>query len=149
MEDPHPTASASGSFDIGQDRISSMDATVILDGNVADQGQGKLRGVIHGTLTATSSGVGGTAETKVRIVIDGRRVEAAPGEPLAVVSRLIPIDCARRCAIDFGFGATMGRTDAIDTHVDWTLTVVFLADAPGFRAIRRGFAAQTRPRPSP
>lgn len=149
MDDPHPTASVSGSFDIGRDRFTFIDATVILHPNVADEGQGKLRGVIHGTLTATSSGVGGTAQTKVGIVIDERRVEAAPGEPLAVVSRLIPIDCARRCAIDFGFGATMGRADPIDTHVDWTLTVVFLADAPDSAPSDVDLLLETRPRPSP
>lgn len=149
LDDPHPTATTSGSFDIGRDRFTFIDATVILHPNVADQGQGKLRGVIQGTLTATSSGVGGTAETKVGIVIDERRVEAAPGEPLVAVSRLMPIDCARRCAIDFGFGATMNRTDPIDTHVEWTLTVVFLADAPDSAPSDVELLLETRPRPSP
>lgn len=119
-DDPHLTATTCGSFDIGKDNITFLDATVTLDATALGQGQGGVHGVVQGKLTATSTAEDGTAKTELRIVIDRNSVVGQPGEPLAVVGQLVTLDCEgrSRCTADLGFGASMGSTDAVDVHVE-------------------------------
>ena len=130
---PALTATATGSFDIGKGRFASLDGTVTMDTTAVDQGQVPVHGVVQGTLTGTWTGEGGTAETRVGIVIDERSVIGPPDKPLAVVSRLVPLDCQARsrCSTVLPFGASIDSAGAIDAQVGWTLTVVFLPDPPG------------------
>ncbi len=79
---PHLTATTSGSFDIGKDNRTFLDATVTLDATALGQGLSGVRGVFQGILTATSTGQGGTAKTQVQIVVDESGVIGPPGEPL-------------------------------------------------------------------
>jgi hypothetical protein len=130
---PALTATATGSFDIGKGKFASLDGTVTMDTTAVDQGQVPVHGVVQATLTGTWRGEGGTAETTVRILIEQLSVSGPPGEPFAVVSRLVPLDCQARsrCSTVLPLGASMDSEGAIDAHIDWTLMVVFLADPSG------------------
>jgi hypothetical protein len=132
-DDQTLTATAAGSFDIGKGKSAFLDGTVTMDTTAIDQGQVPVHGVVQGALTATWTGEGGTAETTVRILIDETAVTGPRGEPLVVVSRLVPLDCQARsrCSTMLPFGASIDSAGAIDAHVEWTLTVVFLPDPPG------------------
>ena len=145
------TATASGSFEIGKGKFASLDGTVTMDTTAIDQGQVPVHGVVQGTLTATWTGEGGTAETRVRILIDETAVTGPPAQPLAVVSRLIPLDCQARsrCSAVLPFGAAIDSPGAIDAHVEWTLTVVFLPDPPRSIPSDVKLLLETAPRPSP
>lgn len=148
-EDPHLTATTSGSFDIGKDNFRFLDATVTLDASLLEQGQGGVHGVVQGTVTATTTAAGGTAKTQVMLVIEQRSASGSTGEPLAATGRLVALDCEgrSRCPTVFGFGASMGQTDAVDAHVEWTLTVVFLPDPPGTIPPEIELLLETAPRP--
>jgi hypothetical protein len=150
-DDQGLTATATGSFDIGKGKFASLDGTVTMDTTAIDQGQVPVHGVVQGTLTATWTGEGATAETRVRILIDETAVTGPPGRPLAVVSRLIPLDCQgrSRCSAALPFGAAIESTGAIDAHVEWTLTVVFLPDPPGSLPADVKLLLETAPHPSP
>ncbi len=148
---PHLTAMTSGSFDIGKDNFTFLDATVTLDATELGQGQGGVHGVLQGILTATSTGQDETAKTQVRILVDERAAIGPPGEPLAVTGRLVALDCEgrSRCSAVVGFGASMGYDDPVDVHVDWTLTIVFLPDPPGSIPPDVELLLETAPRPTP
>jgi hypothetical protein len=150
-DDPHLTATTSGSFDIGKDNFRFLDATVTLDASQLEQGQGGIHGVVQGTLTARTTADGGTAKTELMFVVEQRSVRGSPGEPLAATGRLVAIDCEgrSRCPTVFGFGASMGPADAVDAHVEWTLTVVFLPDPPGTIPAEVELLLETAPRPKP
>jgi hypothetical protein len=150
-DDPHLTATTSGSFDIGKDKGAFLDATVTLDATELGQGQGGVRGVVQGILTASSTGTGGTAKTDVRILVDERAVIGPPGEALSVAGRLIELDCEgrSRCAAVLPFGASMGYDDPVDVHVEWTLTVIFLPNPPAPIPAEVELLLETAPRPAP
>jgi hypothetical protein len=148
---PHLTATTSGSFDIGKDNVTFLDATATLDASALGQGQGGVHGVVQGKLTATSTAEDGSARTEVRILVDERSVVGQPGEPLAVVGRLVTLECEgrSRCTADLPFGASMGSNDPVDAHVEWTLTIVFLLDPPGSIPPEVELLLETAPRPKP
>jgi hypothetical protein len=150
-DDPHLTATTSGSFDIGKDNFRFLDATVTLDASQLGQGQGGVHCVVQGMVTATTTADGGTAKTEIMLVIEQRSMRGSPGEPLAATGRLVALDCEgrSRCPTLFGFGASMGPADAVDAHVEWTLTVVFLPDPPGTIPPEVQLLLETAPRPKP
>jgi hypothetical protein len=150
-DDPHLTATTSGTFDIGRDNSTFLDATVTLDASELGQGLGGVRGAVQGILTATSTPEGGTPKTEVRIVVEERGAVGQPGEPLAAAGRLVPLDCEgrSRCEAVLPFGASMGYADPVDVHVEWTLTVVFLPDPPGSLPPDVELLLETAPRPTP
>jgi hypothetical protein len=150
-DDPHLTATTSGSFDIGKDKGAFLDATVTLDATELGQGLGGVRGVVQGILTASSTGTGGTAKTDVRIIVAERAVIGTPSEALAVAGRLVGLDCEgrSRCTAVLPFGASMGYGDPVDVHVEWTLTVVFLPEPPDSLPSKVKLLLETGPRPSP
>ena len=150
-DDPHLTATTNGSFDIGKDKGTFLDATVTLHASELAQGLGGVQGVLQGILTATSTATGGTATTQVRILVDEGGVVAPPGAPLAVASRLVPLDCEgrSRCTAVMRFGASMGYDDPVGVHVEWTLTVVFLPDPPAPIPAEVELLLETAPRPTP
>jgi hypothetical protein len=150
-DDPHLTATTGGSFDIGKDTATFLDATVALDATELGQGRGGVRGLVQGILTATSTGTGGTAKTEVRILVDERAVIGPPGEALAVAGRLVGLDCEgrSRCTVVLPFGASMGYDDPVDVHVEWTLTVIFLPDPPAPIPAEVELLLETAPRPTP
>ena len=150
-DDPHLTATTSGSFDIGKDNGTFLDATVTLDATELGQERGGVHGLVQGILTATSTGKGGTAKTEVRVLLDERAVIGPPGEPLAVAGRLVALDCEgrSRCTAVLPFGASMGYDDPVDVHVEWTLTVNFLADPPATIPADIELLLETAPLPAP
>lgn len=148
---PHLTATASGSVDIGKDNGTLLDATVTLDATELGQGQGGIHGVVQGILTATTTGLGGSAKTEVRLSIDQHSVARSVGESLAVTSGLVALDCEgrSRCPAVLWVGASMGPNDPVDVHVEWTLTVIFLPDPPAPIPAEVELRLETAPRPTP